>query len=376
MFKKILFFSLILVYLASIVNAQPSVSICGDVTSGSGKLVISEDLVFEIVSAQDPIFIVFEDWADGDGSQSKAFAQDKTLDIEANVSFNADKNDTFRYYARWADWNNNIYSFSKDVETPPVVIDNNLGLWGTFRDTSMIYNLSEGRVPDNATVMTFDDRWSSIKYLFIPGREQLIIKSGVWDLAQTTGWNPEVSGAYNGSIYLFGVGGAKVSLGLNLSNEKICNLVGENPYIEKHGGMVTWDGAINFLENDVDVDIKMSNDFVSLNMDSLDQSFNKTANITFIVNGCDSYNLYYQSDGFYDSAEELISSGAIICPPQICSNVKCEMNQLSFTAAHFDGFGAEGFGAAEGVPEFGSYSIIFIFLLTSISTFVIIKRNN
>jgi hypothetical protein len=118
------------------------------------------------------------------------------------------------------------------------------------------------------------------------------------------------------------------------------------------GSQVKWLNEINILNSDLDSNINLGADFVSLNVNNLHSSLNTSAEISFVVDSCSNPTIYYVNEGFYDNFNDIKSNG-IVCPPEICSDITCNDNTLTFTAAHFDGFGGEGdpLSGDEPIPE-------------------------
>jgi hypothetical protein len=145
--------------------------------------------------------------------------------------------------------------------------------------------------------------------------------------------------------------------------------------ITKSEGSVKWNNNLNLVGEDLDSNINLGADFISLNVNNLHSSLNTSAEISFVVDSCISPTIYYVSEGFYDNFNDIKSNG-IVCPPEICSDITCNNNILTFTAAHFDGFGGEGdpLGDPEVIPEFTTIGIILAVMIIGIFSMFIWKK--
>jgi len=138
---------------------------------------------------------------------------------------------------------------------------------------------------------------------------------------------------------------------------------------------IKWESAVDVYQQDLDANIEMGPDFVSLDSSNLPASFNSTANVTFTVNGCDNLALYYSSST-YNNLNDIITNGVLVSCIGLdpCSDLQCVDGVVTFTAEHFDSFGGEGEGDGFAVPEFNFLGIIIIVLMTTVSLYII-KRN-
>jgi hypothetical protein len=145
--------------------------------------------------------------------------------------------------------------------------------------------------------------------------------------------------------------------------------------ITKSEGSVKWNNNLNLVGEDLDSNINLGADFVSLNVNNLHSSLNTSAEISFVVDSCSNPTIYYVNEGFYDNFNDIKSNG-IVCPPEICSDITCNDNILTFTALHFDGFGGEGdpLSGDEPIPEFTTIGIILAVMIIGIFSMFIWKK--
>ncbi|MBW2998858.1 LamG domain-containing protein, partial [Candidatus Woesearchaeota archaeon] len=147
--------------------------------------------------------------------------------------------------------------------------------------------------------------------------------------------------------------------------------------LEKNLGKVQWQAPVSVVGKNLDANINLGSNFISLNMDELDESLNSSANVSFFVTSCQDLKVYYSPTGFFGSLSAMKANPNTIevtCEGTYCSNLNCEGNTLTFTAEHFDGFGGEGFGAAEGIPEFSFWAIFLVMISTGIATAFVVKK--
>jgi len=143
-----------------------------------------------------------------------------------------------------------------------------------------------------------------------------------------------------------------------------------------NSGSVKWNNPVHILQENLSRDINLGSGFISMDFSNLNETFNSSANISFTVDGCDTYQIYYSPSGFFsDYASLKADSNTVACPGEICSDVSCVGNTLSFTALHFDGFGGEGSGSGVGVPEFNAIGIVLILGIVGLGMYFISKRN-
>jgi len=132
---------------------------------------------------------------------------------------------------------------------------------------------------------------------------------------------------------------------------------------------IKWNGNVNVSRADLDSNINIGPQFVSLNLAQLSSSFNSSANVTFTSMNCNNFNLYH-ANGFYASSAALMAAGTVVATQNnvggncndasICTNVRCSGGMVTFTAAHFDGFGG---GGGNAVPEFSTYAMMLALVI-------------
>jgi hypothetical protein len=147
--------------------------------------------------------------------------------------------------------------------------------------------------------------------------------------------------------------------------------------ITKSEGSVKWNNDVYLFGQNLDSNINLGADFISLNVNNLHSSLNTSAEISFVVDSCSNPTIYYVNEGFYDNFNDIKSNG-IVCPPEICSDITCNDNTLTFTAAHFDGFGGEGdpLSDDEPIPEFSTMGIILAVMIIGIFSMFIWKKKD
>jgi hypothetical protein len=145
--------------------------------------------------------------------------------------------------------------------------------------------------------------------------------------------------------------------------------------ITKSEGSVKWNNNLNLVGEDLDSNVNLGADFVSLNVNNLHSSLNTSAEISFVIDSCSNPTIFYVNEGFYNNFNDIKSNG-IVCPPEICSDITCNDNILTFTALHFDGFGGEGdpLSGDEPIPEFTTIGIILAVMIIGIFSIFIIKK--
>jgi len=166
----------------------------------------------------------------------------------------------------------------------------------------------------------------------------------------------------------------------NFSRVTNCEAVRE-PRLIKGGSLVRFSGRVNVTRRDFDNQLKLGSMFISLNISSLGQEYNKSANVSLDGVDCASFRLYYAS-GFHTSLSSLVAGGTLVateanlngdCADATkCTNLKCANNKLNFTALHFDGFGNGGPGAS--VPEFGAMMLLVAVCTVLLGFFLMRKR--
>ena len=148
-----------------------SVHIIGDVTAGTGQLVISDDLYFTINGTNDPTHLIFSDWNTGFGQL--ASPTDNWLDRVRASEF--------------TDTTGGVLGIS--AQTPFSETDNRfVGTSSRFGSNGVQSNaLTSGpRLIDtgNHTRMFFDDAFQNIRLLDQDQRNTLIIEAGIFNLPE------------------------------------------------------------------------------------------------------------------------------------------------------------------------------------------------
>jgi len=159
--------------------------------------------------------------------------------------------------------------------------------------------------------------------------------------------------------------------------------------LEKRGvGSIQWSHYVpGHCQNYTD-DIQIGNGFISLDINDLDKKYDNNSIVTLENINCQNFNLYY-AKGFYTDLNSLIEGDSYLVGNQnsveciditdvgdVCDSISCVDSVLTLHVKHFDGFGAQdGDGDDLVVPEFNLTGIILIIIITSISSFIIRKRN-
>lgn len=201
----------------------------------------------------------------------------------------------------------------------------------------------------------------------------------IGSLDEMTMWNRSLSESEIISLYNLGVSPVSntslfsIDYGTtNFTGEDNLSSVPAMRLATSHSN-VTWNNNINVSDQDYDTNIKMDSNFISINVSSLSQTINSSANISFQISGCNVYTIYHAS-GFHDNFDELKGNGTTCdeWSTPSCINIVCEDNVLSFTAEYFDGFAGEGDNA---IPEFSDYLMMLALAVTACGFFTIRNKN-
>ncbi|VVB81459.1 Right handed beta helix region [uncultured archaeon] len=100
---------------------------------------------------------------------------------------------------------------------------------------------------------------------------------------------------------------------------------------------ILWDySSLDVRDADLNNNVKIGDNYVSVNSPGLPASFNAMARVSLAVPSCSNY-VIYKSSEFSDSAESIIESGSV-CTPLDCSGRTCSNGVLSFTVDGFSGY--------------------------------------
>ena len=115
---------------------------------------------------------------------------------------------------------------------------------------------------------------------------------------------------------------------------------------------------------DFDNQLRLGSQFISLNISSLGQEYNSSANVSLTGVDCSAFTLYHAT-GFQTSLAGLLTAGTLVATQanlnsdcsdsSLCINLKCSDSTLNFTVIHFDGFG-DG-GGSSNTPEFSTFTL-------------------
>jgi len=106
-------------------------------------------------------------------------------------------------------------------------------------------------------------------------------------------------------------------------------------------GRIEWNDNLDLAYANLNDNVKIFEKGASVNVLSLDSSFNSEANITLYGIDCVNFDrelLSYKS-GFFTSAESILGNR---CPDNVCTFVTCEGEKLNFTVSGFSGFAYGG----------------------------------
>ncbi len=140
-----------------------------------------------------------------------------------------------------------------------------------------------------------------------------------------------------------------------------------NLKLANSSGKITWANALDVRHQDLDSNVSIGSDYVSVNASTLPAAFDSDATVSINVSSCDSYQIYYDNV-FRTNASDIITNGQI-CDENsttACTNAMCSDGVLTFDVPHFDSYavqeGGGGGGAPAGptptVPEFSTYALM------------------
>lgn len=121
----------------------------------------------------------------------------------------------------------------------------------------------------------------------------------------------------------------------NITNLTLANEKGTIQFPEDYS--VDTDGE------DYDLNIKIGDNFISVNSEELNPSFNSTSTLTINNINCSVFEDIYYSEEVLSSNEEILAQGQICNETSnpSCTNITCEDSILTFTVSHFTSFGVK-----------------------------------
>ena len=142
------------------------------------------------------------------------------------------------------------------------------------------------------------------------------------------------------------------------------------------GTKVVWSGDVDVIGENYDANINMGTDFVSLNVENLDNTIDTSATVT--LSGVDCTNLVlYHANGFYTNLNDIKTNGGVCNTgtTPACNLLSCNGGVASFTVTSFDSFGGEGSGGGPTpIPEFSTIVLFLAIILTVLGVLIIIRK--
>lgn len=156
--------------------------------------------------------------------------------------------------------------------------------------------------------------------------------------------------------------------------------------LEKNSGTINWStSTYDVCGAPLDTAVNMSGSHASIDAYVLSTTLDSEAVVTLGDVDCTNFNLYYAGD-YYTILQDIIDNGDLVATElniggdctdtDICIDVACIGNTLTFTAKHFDSFGEEpdGEGGPAPIPEFSIIGLIFAIIIAVIGLSLIIKN--